>query len=572
MYGKEDDGVSYRQNFQVILYEGSNKIRFNYNLGRSSGGNHNVAGIENRDGSIGLRYSGIEGTSFNNGLSVLFYPPDSNINPPDPNPNPEPPTPQPDPEEVDQDGDGYTVSQGDCNDNDPTIHPGAVEVCGDGVDNNCDGQIDEGCNSAIGAKLYFPLFGGEEEVFIGLVNAQSDDVAGTMQAFDSGGELLDSSDDIVIKGHGRVEIELEKEFAIPLSEIAYVVFAGEQGTRLSGYCRLLDEDGGAAAAYPVQLRPVAGGNELYVPEVLAGDGWRTEISFVVLSDKRMTASVDYNNGFKEGPFLIDPGEARMMTIENSTATNARIKISSWVYSPDDVLLGAVLYRHESKLAAAALETAGHQQLTAPYLADQDGWWSSLMIYNPTGDGDSECTLGGVVPIRGNQLEDFESKQLKPGESLPLTSKDWAPEACALDFASKCTLLGTGFIGQGDNVLGAYSLFGAAQREGCFPRVQSLSSSRWSGLVLYNPTDKKVKVKLTAYDDSGHKLDYREQELAGQESLVGVLDSLFDAEAVSEATQVVFSSDEGLYGLLLNYQEVDGNKMVEVLPTLAAGSD
>ncbi len=42
----------------------------------------------------------------------------------------------------DDDGDGYTDNQGDCDDTDPAINPGAKEVC-DEKDNNCDGQIDE---------------------------------------------------------------------------------------------------------------------------------------------------------------------------------------------------------------------------------------------------------------------------------------------------------------------------------------------------------------------------------------------------------------------------------------------
>lgn len=43
----------------------------------------------------------------------------------------------------DNDGDGYTAAN-DCNDNNPSIHPGAVENC-DGVDNNCNNSVDEGC-------------------------------------------------------------------------------------------------------------------------------------------------------------------------------------------------------------------------------------------------------------------------------------------------------------------------------------------------------------------------------------------------------------------------------------------
>src|SRR3954453_24200322 len=39
---------------------------------------------------------------------------------------------------------GYAALDGDCDDNNAAVHPGATEIIGNGIDDNCNGQVDEG--------------------------------------------------------------------------------------------------------------------------------------------------------------------------------------------------------------------------------------------------------------------------------------------------------------------------------------------------------------------------------------------------------------------------------------------
>jgi uncharacterized membrane protein len=47
---------------------------------------------------------------------------------------------------VDADGDGYSTCGGDCNDDNPAVHPGASDTSCNGIDDNCDGVVDEGAS------------------------------------------------------------------------------------------------------------------------------------------------------------------------------------------------------------------------------------------------------------------------------------------------------------------------------------------------------------------------------------------------------------------------------------------
>ena len=49
-------------------------------------------------------------------------------------------------EVFDDDGDGFSEEEGDCNDDNSAVYPGAVEAA-NGVDDDCDGVIDEGSDA-----------------------------------------------------------------------------------------------------------------------------------------------------------------------------------------------------------------------------------------------------------------------------------------------------------------------------------------------------------------------------------------------------------------------------------------
>ncbi len=49
---------------------------------------------------------------------------------------------------IDMDGDGVCASE-DCNDQNPALTMASDERCGDALDNDCDGQVDEGCENCI---------------------------------------------------------------------------------------------------------------------------------------------------------------------------------------------------------------------------------------------------------------------------------------------------------------------------------------------------------------------------------------------------------------------------------------
>ncbi|MFT5681964.1 MAG: hypothetical protein ACI8RZ_002882, partial [Myxococcota bacterium] len=114
---------------------------------------------------------------------------------------------------ADSDGDGYTEATGDCDDNNAALSPSAIEVC-DGIDNNCDGSIDEGATQTLYADTDDDGYGNADvtvEVcsqLSGYVVIGTDCDDGNPDAYPGGSEVCDEIDNdcngVVDEGVGTV--------------------------------------------------------------------------------------------------------------------------------------------------------------------------------------------------------------------------------------------------------------------------------------------------------------------------------------------------------------------------------
>lgn len=86
----------------------------------------------------------------------------------------------------DSDDDGYTSSEGDCDDSSSSVHPGASEFCGDGIDQDCDGSDESCATDSDGDGLT-----DEEEAALG---TDPDDIDSDDDGYQDGFEILDGTD------------------------------------------------------------------------------------------------------------------------------------------------------------------------------------------------------------------------------------------------------------------------------------------------------------------------------------------------------------------------------------------
>ena len=441
--------------------------------------------------------------------------------------------------------DGYVADNTDCDDFDAAIHPGAEEIAGNGIDEDCDGRDAENVS-----RLYFPHAActGAWETEICVLNSHSTETLdGVLKSYDNDGNAVSQDLAVSLSPFARRQIAVCDERP-DAAAIGYMVLEFSSGAP-RGYTKFWVE-----GRYRVAVPAVSEVNEndIYVSHIASNELWDTGIALVNTASADRNIIFEFSDGSVVNETLL-PMQHKAFTIRGLLGGETPGGVESAVIKNADGVIGLELFGTTAQggnyLSGILLRDLLTNVIYYPHVASDSTWWTGIVSYNPA---NAQCDLT-VRPYRADGVAlETQTRQIGPrskfiggADSLGL------PEGTAW-FSVEASNPVTGFELFGTNngnQLAGYTGVDIAGTSGVFPKKDPDADGS-TGIAFVNIENATASVVLVATDDDGVAVAGETIDLAAHEKRVAQARQYFSQD-ISEATCVWYSSDRQIVGFQLN---------------------
>jgi len=463
---------------------------------------------------------------------------------------------------VDNDGDGFSVNDGDCDDNNAASYPGAKENCGDGIDQDCDGsdlpctEDSEESDADLTNRLYYPHFcsqnGWETEICV--INNSMNSLSAKLVPYDHAGNQI-SSRTLVVPANGRHEIIVGSELASP-EDIRYVILMTDH-KEISGYTKFYRE-GKCRAAIPAVHEVNKG--DLYIPHIESTNKWWTGIGLVNTTASTKSLDIDFNTG-QTAQIMLNAGEQKNFLIRDLFSGDYQERIESAVITGAQGVIGLELFGRDKQLSGVALKNETARTLHFPHLANDHNWWTGIAVYNPN---NTRADLSIKPCNASGKILSIQNVSLPPKEKYigTVSELNLPADTVWFEFSSSLPLSGFELFGQkSGKTLAGYSAVNNNKYAGVFAKMDH---EGWTGIAFVNTASQFAEITLTACDDDGAEVCQETLILAGHEKIAELPHKLFHAD-LNNCTYIRFSANREVVGFQLNGSS-DG-MMLDGLPSM-----